>query len=85
MHLGDQQAFKFAQWLFVENDILKILRLYARIIETPAHCPMRQGGIVLDARKSLFGGGGDKFTITDKSGRRIVELRRNAENITAHP
>src|SRR5438105_11384321 len=56
-------SLEFEQRLFVENDVVELIRLQTSGFEAVVRGVDRQAGVVFGARKALFFGRGNELTI----------------------
>ena len=80
----DKQPLKLHQRLFIEDDVIDFLDRDARFIQAPADRLMRERRVSLHPREPLLLSRPHDATVLDQRCRRIVVVRRNAEDPRRH-
>src|SRR5207248_7920621 len=75
-----QDAIELEHRLLVEDDGVELLGLQAPLLEAPLDRGEREDGVVLAAREPLFLDGADRDAADHQCCRRIVVVRRDAED-----
>lgn len=70
-----QDAIPFQSRQFIEPDMIDVRSIDARRCKSPIESPMREGGVILNSRKSFFTRGRDDRAIVQQRYRRIMVVR----------
>src|SRR5207302_10671923 len=75
-----QDAVELEHRLFVEDHRVELSRLEAGALQAPLDRREREGGVVLAPREPLLLDGADRNSVDHQRGRRVVVVRRDAQD-----
>ena len=78
---GHQDAVELAEGLLVEDDVVQVAGLDARALQAELDGLVGKVEVVLDAAEALFFGGGDQLAVLQQSGRGVVVVAGDSQDI----
>ena len=79
--IGFKEPFQFQKRLFVEDDIVDIVKRQTCSIQTKGDSVFGEGGVIFAPSKALFLGRGNNLTIAQQGGGTVMIKSRYTENV----
>src|SRR5437870_12270531 len=84
VEIGLQQALKFQKRLVIESNQINFIAFDPGVVETELYGVCGKTVVVLLAGEAFFLRGSDNLAVADNTGRRIMIVSRNAEDVRHH-